>query len=228
MKGWLRVAIWSAVAVAVGVALWRWKAAIVANADTAQSLATAAGILIGGGWALYRFAIQRSRETALALDLTTTSVQHHGDTWLVFFDVAFRNAGSVLIAASRERPAYNDDRQRQQHTPGEVVQYGVDLKLRKMAEALPEYEFVSWWSNAKAGQWDTRITEVDLAEDYEDPSTERTDFWIEPGETAHVSAALVLPAGHFVAKVTFIGVNTRKDFWSRSFLVTVPAAHISS
>jgi hypothetical protein len=48
-------------------------------------------------------------------------------------------------------------------------------------------------------------------------------FWLEPDETYHVGAALVLEAGTLLALVTFVGDASDEDFWRRTFVIQVPS-----
>lgn len=184
-----------------------------------ENWATATAIVLGGFWALYRFVIQRSRETALELDLSTQCMRQGGDYFLVFFDVTCHNKGSVRVAATkRKNPAFDDNRRGN----GEVIRYGLDLKIRNFAEGPLPSNRLDWWAAPNSGQWGPVDEELDLLADYEVPRTKKTHFWIEPGESAHLSSALLLPAGHYLAKATFIGRHPKKEFWTRLFLLTIP------
>lgn len=47
---------------------------------------------------------------------------------------------------------------------------------------------------------------------------------MEPGEKYVLGHVLVLPAGHYVAKIVFVGERaTAAEYWSRIFYFSVPS-----
>jgi hypothetical protein len=66
------------------------------------------------------------------------------------------------------------------------------------------------------------LPEVNLLSEYENPDLDsRVEFWMEPGETYRLCAPVALPAGSYIAKVTFVGTR-RGEFWSTLTAVTIP------
>jgi hypothetical protein len=47
------------------------------------------------------------------------------------------------------------------------------------------------------------------------------EFWLEPGETVHLPAPLLLSSGYYLLKVSFYGPR-HSDFWSHIAYVHVP------
>lgn len=179
---------------------------------------TALAVIIGGTWAYYRFILQRANQTALEIELAVSSSPYRDGLFIVFFDVACRNKGTVrLVASKKRRPVFNDNAK----GDGELVRHSLDIQLRQIAAGLEPYHTVDWWVQDLASQWGPLIKELDLLEDYEVPGTDRTDFWMEPSESYHLATCLVLPLGHYIAKVTFVGQGASES-WRRTFHVTVP------
>lgn len=162
----------------------------------------------------------------MEVNLSATSASYGNDLFLVFLDVTCKNKSIVRLIASRnERPVFSDNAR----LDGEVVNYSLDLQLRQVAPGLTKYHTLDWWSNDKeAEQWGPCLVELDLLEDYEVPETGLTDFWMEPGEAYHLGACLVVPAGNYLAKVTFVGDGGASEFWRRTFLITLPTVTSSS
>jgi hypothetical protein len=183
-----------------------------------ENVSTGVAILLGGLWAVIRFRLLRTDQTALAIKMTPTIVKYSDALYLVFLDVACQNKGSVRLVASNRRPAFDDD----SAANGEVIQYSLDLQLRGIRGHLGQGQVLDWWDKGSE-QWDAPGYECDLAEDYEDPKTKVTDFWLEPGERYHLSTTMLLPSGAYLAKVTFVGDGDPRELWRRSFLVKVPA-----
>jgi len=64
---------------------------------------------------------------------------------------------------------------------------------------------------------------LNLLVEYEDPQHgNRVDFWLEPQECYHLGRIVILPTGHYLAKVTFVGAGDDEDFWSRVQYFEVP------
>jgi hypothetical protein len=178
-----------------------------------ENWATALGIIVGGGWAYYRFGLRREKETALAIDLAHTCTTYETGKYLVFFDVTLTNKGSVRVTAKRKQlPAYSDS--------SETLNYGGDLLVRQIPSGASAGTQVRWFREPSAKSPLPGDIEADLLDEYLDNC--ETDFWMEPGESYHVSAAMVLNPGSYLAMVTFVGQASDEEFWRRVFLVQVP------
>jgi hypothetical protein len=187
----------------------------VAIADPVESWATAFALVVGGLWAYYRFGLRREKETALGTELLYSSISQPSGAHLVYFDVTLTNKGAVRLTANREQPAYTDS--------SECLQYAGDLILRRLPQDTPVGSQVRWFHqppNQKSPL--SGDIEIDLLEAYEEPA-EKSDFWMEPGESYHLSAAAVLSAGLYLGIVTFVGAAGPHEYWRRLFLIEVPA-----
>jgi hypothetical protein len=183
-----------------------------------EHYAKVAAIVLGGIWAYFRFGLFREGETKLEIDLTHTTHPNDSSSYLVELDVTLINRGTTLIAAQHKRcPAYSD--------PDESLKYGGDLLLRFIPSDLPLGEQVSWFSE---GSNATRPLpgdiELDLLYEYEgkEGGLSQTDFWLEPGDVAHVGRAIVLNPGTYLVMVTFVGDRRVTEFWRRVFVIQVP------
>jgi len=178
-----------------------------------KNFAEMLAILVGGGWAFFRFVLRRERETALSMDMKSSSIPRGPGVHLVSFDVELSNKAAVSLRAKRKRlPAYPD--------PTDVLNYSVDLLLRSIPSSLPVGASLRWFPEPAQKSPQPGDIEVDLVDEYEDMG--KTDFWMEPGETYHVSTSMVLAAGTYLAMVTFVGNRSDKEFWRRVFVVQVP------
>lgn len=131
----------------------------------------------------------------------------------MFFDVCIENKGSVRLGAKRQRrPAYQDD--------AEELAYSVDLLLRPVLPGATPNSQVRWFATESDRSPQPADIEIDLVAEYEIGG--ETDFWLEPGETYHLGAAVVLRPMSYLAMVTFVGDRNDKEFWRRVFLVDVP------
>jgi hypothetical protein len=184
-------------------------------AGAVQSWATAATVVLGGAWALYRFGIQRERETGIGIELSHKTIPYGAGVFLVAFDIALSNKAKVRVRATRERrPAYKDD--------WEGLNFGGDLLIRPLPSGVPEGSEIRWFSKNAPTSPQVGDIEADLLDEYE--LNGETDFWMEPGETYHLATNVVLRPGGYLCMVTFVGAKSKQEFWRRMFLVQVPAA----
>jgi len=182
-------------------------------AEAIQNWTAAVALFVGGGWALYRFGVRRESETALSIDLTYASAAYSA-LHLVSFDVVVANKGAVRLGAKRKQgTAYEDD--------VEVLANSVDLLLRRIPSDLPVDSQVGWFVAPNTRSPQPEDLEFDLAAEYAIRS--ETDFWMEPGESYHVGACVILEEGAYLAMVTFVGDRSDAEFWRRVFLIQVPA-----
>jgi hypothetical protein len=186
-------------------------------AKAVESWVTALALVAGGAWAYYQFVLRREKETAVGIDVSFSSLPYGDTNYLVFFDVTLTNKSKVRVTAKADRrPAYEDAR--------EVLAYSGDLLLRKVPPDLSPGVQVGWFleppgalKNPLPGD-----VEADLLSEYELDG--KTDFWMEPGESYHVGAAIVLAPGTYLGMVTFIGSAGGHEIWRRSFVVEIPCS----
>ena len=89
----------------------------------------------------------------------------------------------VRVTAKPARmPAYKDR--------SEVLNYGGDLLLRDLKYITPGRSPVGWFTDSSPQSPISGDIEADLLSDYEIGG--KTDFWMEPGESYHVGAALAV------------------------------------
>ena len=181
--------------------------------EAVKNCAEIFAILVGGGWAFWRFYLRRERETAIDIALTHKSIPHAEGRFLAFFDVTFTNKSTVQVVAKRARvPAYSDQ--------GEILKYSCSLLLRAVAATAPPGSEVRWFADASAQSPLPGDVEADLVDGYEIGG--ETDFWMEPSESYHVGVGIVLRAGAYLAMVTFVGQNGDHEFWRRMFIIQIP------
>jgi hypothetical protein len=186
-------------------------------ADAIEKWATALGIVGGGCWALCRFGLRRESATALGIELIHANLKYGSEYYLVTFDVTVRNMGQVKLTVRRERnPAYP----RAGTEDSETIKYGADLLLRRITDDAASGESIQWFTDNLQTSPTGGDIECDLASEYEQGG--KTDFWMEPGESYHLSTTRVLSPGYYLAMVTFVGNSSDKEFWRRVFTVCVP------
>lgn len=211
--------------------LWLWTQ-LKSNAEPLANLATAAGILIGSLWALYRFGIRRESKTALSIDPIVESFPYSPDVFLTHFDVALRNLGYVKIRAKRKRHSETNKNAFAYDHPGEKLKYSCSLLIRRLQMDAKVKTRIQWFPDEKAVSPLPDDTECDLLYSYEE--NERTDFWLEPGEVYRLSMSVVLERGLYLCMVTFVAQDPwwqrcqpfkeykDREFWRRVFMVAVP------
>src|SRR5438552_1348674 len=110
----------------------------IAHADAVSKWATTFAILLAGVWALYHFYLRRESQTALTIDLTTTSVPYENSENLVTLDMTLTNKGLVALNAEPKiRPAFKDS--------DEELKYGGDLLVREVPPGLKPNDTVDWF-----------------------------------------------------------------------------------
>jgi hypothetical protein len=184
-----------------------------------QNWVTALGVVVGGGWALYRFGLRRESESALNMDLLYSTTPYGAGNHLLFCDVTVTNAGAVRIDTIGERePAYSDQTER--------LEYAADLLLRRLPDDMPPNTPVTWFGRPAVSSPQPGDLQFDLLEAIELGTAPY--FWMEPKESYHLSAGAVLACGRYLALVTFVG-SKHGEFWRRLFLLEVPKpAHSSA
>jgi hypothetical protein len=183
-----------------------------------QNWVTAVGIVVGGGWALYRFGLRRESESALNMDLLYSTTPCGAGSHLLFCDVNITNSGAVRIKATEKRqPAQSDHADR--------LEYAADLLLRRLPDEMPPNTPVPWFGRPAASSPQPGDLELDLLDAIELGTS--PFFWMEPKESYHLSAGAVLVPGSYLALVTFVG-SKKGEFWRRLFLLEVPKPADSS
>jgi hypothetical protein len=186
------------------------------TAQIIESLATTLGIIVAGLWAFFTFKKKREVETAISLDLVTYSQEYNNDHYIVVFEAIIRNRCHTKLKAryncSSEFPFDFKD------GTGEKYKSAFDLKIVPFPQNIKAGSVIYWYHYANEP-----ILEIDLLQLYRNfpkiPSF--ACFWMEPDEEHKFGIPVILPAGLYMAKLTFLGED-EIDFWSRIFLVKVP------
>ena len=185
--------------------------------EIASNMAVVLAAFVGGFWALRRYHRERTDEAALEIGFQYKTRPADPD-YLIEIDVVVTNKGKTKIEANTTRKegyAYNDGVEKLKHS--------ASLQLRQVQPwQADEKRHLEWFESSLLTSVAGLCPEINLLSDYEDPAGGLIQFWMEPGEIYHLSAVLILPAGHYVAKVTFIGADDG-DFWSRVAAISIPA-----
>ena len=160
-----------------------------------QNLTLSAAAVGAGVWALYRFWVERQNEAALNIHIRK-SIHKATAGCDIFVDVALTNTGKSKVQAHSERPAYQDR--------DETLEFPCSLQVREVIYGGSKAAYCDWYDPSLVGVVNG-IPAIDLATAFENPAEKATEFWIEPGETVHLGAMLVLPPGRYLLKVTFVG-----------------------
>jgi hypothetical protein len=175
------------------------------------------GTLLAGVWTLYVFLLRGSFETSLAIDLSVETQPKDG-MHVVFLQIKLNNIGGRRITAPTELSAeqiadYEDS-----------VMFPCDLQLHAFDHATSGPQFVGWWSRkAKLLSEIPNVpTHISVLHEYTG-SDQKVDFFMEPGEKYVLGHVFVLPAGHYIAKLVFVGERaTAAEYWSRIYYFHVP------
>jgi len=203
------------------VVLW-WLLVRKLSPKDVSDAATALALLVGGGWTFYQFALRKSFESALQIE-SAVATEPMGANFVVSIDVVLSNIGNRRIGVPRRLPA--EDIVHYENS----VKYPVDLQVRALATDLPCPAFAGWWPEGHSLKTITGIPRhISLLYEYSEPNEKDAaiteyDFFMEPGEKYHLGTVFVLPAGHYVAKVVFVGErSTAAEYWSRTAYFRVP------
>ena len=183
---------------------------------SAEHLATIAGLLLGGGWAVYQFWLKRADETGLSIALVATTLPANGKPLarVVSMTVTLKNTGYRRIVAhtmmtEEIRKAFEDS-----------VLFAGDLQIRKILSG-PAPAQVDWWDRHSTTLGVPLFGPINLLAEYTDADW-NNDFFMEPGEEYSLGACLILQPGAYVAKFVFVGERPEVDFWSRTQAFSVP------
>jgi hypothetical protein len=188
-----------------------------AVADAVAHWVTAAGIIVGGAWAWFRFGITRQREAAISVKLSCVTTEYGTtDQCLAAISATIKNSGSVKLEIRRARetayPCNSNDT--------ETLKYGADLLLRRLGNNIPVGAQVHWFPSPTSRSPLHGDIELDLLSAYENDG--ETRFWMEPGESYCLGTAVVLAHGLYLALLTIVGENSDDDFWRSEFILTIP------
>jgi hypothetical protein len=168
----------------------------------------------GGFWVLLRLKRERTDEAALNIVLSNTS-SAMGSLNLVLFTVELANKGKTKIDAKTERDKdhwiFNDG--------PEKLPHACSLQIRQLNQAVTTPPVSLDWF--ESGPWvDMPLYRnqmaINVLLEYEAPETNEVEFWMEPGETYHLGVPVLLPAGTYFAKLTFVGADQEKDWLDKT------------
>jgi hypothetical protein len=170
--------------------------------------------VVGGFWALWRIKRERTDEAALEMALTHT-LEPLDHSHLVVFTVQLSNRGKTKIEAKSERSkegwTFDDGT--------EKLKYACSLQIRGVqpSPVVPP-QGLDWF---EGGPWQDMALyrggrEINVLLEYENPHRgDAVEFWMEPGESYRLGVPVVLPAGTYVAKLTFVGADLEEDSFDR-------------
>lgn len=181
-----------------------------------KDIVVMAAAVVGGLWAWNRFKRERTDEAAIEMELTTKSTPV-GNVHLVFFTVHLANKGKTKIEAKTELNkggwVFDDG--------PEQLRYPCSLQIRYIDPTrATRQESLDWF---EGGPWQDMkvyrgLMEINILLEYQNPKkNERIEFWMEPGETYRLGVPVILPAGAYVAKLTFVAADQEQN-WLDGFL----------
>jgi hypothetical protein len=182
-------------------------------AESIEHLTVALASILGGLWVFFRFINERTLESALSIGIDASTLALD-EKPLTFIEVTLSNLGKVRLQAKPADPsgnAYEDE--------VEKLKYSCGLSIKKLgATTDASNTLIDWFKDTNLDS----LGEFNLLNEYEDPENNNiVDFWMEPGEIYYLGVPLRLPAGTYLAKVTFVGSRSDKEFWSRIAIVEV-------
>ena len=190
--------------------------------DIIAAVIVSVAAVIGGLWALHRYLIERTDEEAVDIEINSNCTVY-GSDYLVLVDVILTNKGHTKVQAKYERNegwAYDDGVEKLRHCGS------LQIKAIRAWKSRND-RHLDWFKSPLLEPVDG-LPEVNLLTEYEDPlQNNRIDFWMEPDETYHLGIPLVLSAGLYLAKVTFVASGGDDNFWSRIFCIQVPVATLA-
>jgi hypothetical protein len=179
--------------------------------EDAEHEAKVLAILIGGLWVLYQFGLRRAFESGLSIKVKVRSAKMESVEYAVLIEIEFANVGSRrIVCAKRLLPS-------QIHDYEHSIEHPCDLELRPLKDLKRTGTHVDWW-----GTRGRKFDHVSVLEEY---STRKglIDFFMEPGEEYRIGQVFVLPSGHYLAKVVFVGNRLgAAEYWSQMTHFRVP------
>ena len=210
-----RLALFSFVAtlaVAITVRFWTFI-----SSEEVKTYVETIAVLVGGGWAFYRFVLHRESKPALDIDLTWHTVLQPEGQYLATFDVVLSNKSTCQVKAKirrKRQPAFSDRNEKLQHS--------CSLILRRVPEGAPLNSQVRWFPDTEAKSPLSTDIVANLLDEYEDEAEDIPDFWMEPSENYHLCVGVILQTGVYLAMVTFVGEQSDDEFWRRIFIIQIP------
>ena len=200
-------------------------------AETIEHIVVAIASIVAGLWALLRLVRERGFDSALTIDVESSTIPAEPHPY-TFLDVTLTNVGKVELQAKPVRhgsTAY-EDKPGQPISNGNLIVYEkliypCSLMLKKLTRKVHHHR-IDWFDQTNFDP--DSPGEMNLLPEYDDPNTNIVDFWMEPGETYHLGVPLVLSPGTYLAKVTFVGARSDKEFWSRLAIVSVPPHNLGA
>jgi hypothetical protein len=175
--------------------------------------------LAAGLWALLRLRRERSDESALSIDVSVKSDRiDAADEHLVFMAVVLKNVGKTKIEAKHKKVDGLTFKDR-----GERLHYACSLQVKRVTPCSEVSSRCLDWFKSHSLEGVENISEMNLLSEYENPDKgDRIEFWMEPGEVYCLGKSLMLRAGVYIAKVTFVASKSDEDFWTRMVQFAVP------
>ena len=197
-----------------GWTLTDWEAL----ADVVDHYVVSLAALVGGLWVLIRLRRERTDEAALDMTVSQQSCPFKNGH-LVTIKVQLTNRGKTSMQAkTKPKPddlAYSDRDEKLAHS------CSLQIKTFETKEACP-VSHIDWFKGPYLTEVAGLQEQINLLTEYEDPrNNDAVDFWMEPGETYCLTVPVMLPAGVYMGKVTFIGAKSDFDFWSQVFSFSV-------
>jgi hypothetical protein len=173
--------------------------------------------LAGGAWVLYQFTLRRAFESALVMKVAVRA-EPLGSRCAVFIAVRLLNAGKRrIVAAQRLTDAQKTDYENS-------IEFPCDLVIRKLAAVEPAPEYFDWWGDNMMGEWERESKHVPVLAEYSTADGD-IDFFMEPKERYSLGHAFALPAGHYMAKVVFVGTRAgAAEYWSQMVYFHIPVS----
>jgi len=203
----------AALAVIAAVVFWDFL-----SSGKLKNFVETLAVLVGGGWAVWRFILRRESKPALEISLTYKTIQETKERFLAYFDVVLTNKSTCRVVARRRKkdvPAFTDKYEHLQHS--------CCLILRHIPKEQPAETQIRWFpadEEAKSPRPDDIV--ANLLDEYEDEVIGQKDFFMEPSEIYHLCVGVVLKSGTYLAMVTFLGDHGDEEFWRLLSIVQIP------
>jgi len=162
-------------------------------------------IVVGGGWAFWRFVLRRESKPALDIALTTKIIPEPGGCLLAYFDVTLTNKSTRQVSAKirqRGQPAYKDE--------NEDLPHSCSLLLRPVPAGSPGTQ-IRWFVDGDAkGPLPKGIIVTNLLDEYEYEIEGKKEFWTEPSESSHLCVGVRLEPGIYLAMAEILAPDPPK------------------
>jgi hypothetical protein len=187
--------------------------------DVVNNVVVTLAALAAGLWALFRLWRERTDEAALDMSVSQQTAPF-GKDCLVTLTVELTNRGKTKVQAKTERTASGfafDD-------SVEKLSHAFSIQIKRFKDSSPIHDRrLDWFEGGPVEPVGGLSSEINLLTDYQDPENNNVvDFWLEPGETYRLGVPLVLSAGLYLGKATFIAAGGDQNFWTQVFSFAVP------